>query len=159
MTQRTAWKIPLAFAFVAIMTLVGCAAAPEPPVVERAWAKAADSGMTAVFADITNTGSEPVTIVGGRSEAAQQVELHEVVDGVMREKPGGVVVPPDSTRVLEPGADHIMLMGLAGPLLPGDSVLVTLELDTGEPLEVVAEVRDYAGAMEEYEPGDEGQMP
>lgn len=159
MTQKTAWKIPLALAAVALGTLVSCSSTPEPPVAEQAWAKAADSGMTAVFADITNTGSEPVTIVGGHSEAAQHVELHEVVDGVMREKPGGFVVKPNSTRVLEPGADHIMLMGLAGPLIPGDSVLVTLELDTGEPLEVVAEVRDYAGAMEVYEPGDEGQMP
>jgi len=146
-------------AFVATLGLVaalsGCQSAPAELEVENAWAKAAESGMTAVFADISNPGGEDITMVGGTTDVAQMVELHEVADGVMQQKEGGIVVPANSTISLMPGADHIMIMGLNGPLLPGDTITVTIELDNGDTLEVTADVRDYQGANEEYhESGD-----
>ena len=146
-------------AFVATLGLVaalsGCQSAPAELEVENAWAKAAESGMTAVFADISNPGGEDITMVGGTTDVAQMVELHEVADGVMQQKEGGIVVPANSTISLMPGADHIMIMGLTGPLLPGDTITVTIELDNGDTLEVTADVRDYQGANEEYhESGD-----
>ena len=129
----------------------GCQAQPAELQVENAWAKAAESGMTAVFADISNAGGEDITMVGGTTEVAKMVELHEVVDGVMQQKEGGIVVPADSTISLMPGADHIMIMGLTTPLLAGDTMSVTIELDNGETLEITADVRDYQGANEEYQ--------
>jgi len=146
-------------AFVATLGLVaalsGCQSAPAELEVENAWAKAAESGMTAVFADISNPGGEDITMVGGTTDVAQMVELHEVADGVMQQKEGGIVVPANSTISLMPGADHIMIMGLNGPLLAGETITVTIELDNGDTLEVTADVRDYQGANEEYhESGD-----
>jgi len=44
---------------------------------------------------------------------------------------------------------------LNGPLLAGETITVTIELDNGDTLEVTADVRDYQGANEEYhESGD-----
>jgi len=149
-------------AFVATLGLVaalsGCQSAPAELEVENAWAKAAESGMTAVFADISNPGGEDITMVGGTTDVAQMVELHEVADGVMQQKEGGIVVPANSTISLMPGADHIMIMGLTGPLLPGDTITVTIELDNGDTLEVTADVRDYQGANEEYHESGEMDM-
>jgi len=138
-----------------VVALSGCQSAPAQLEVENAWAKAAESGMTAVFADISNPGGEDITMVGGTTDVAQMVELHEVADGVMQQKEGGIVVPANSTISLMPGADHIMIMGLNGPLLAGETITVTIELDNGDTLEVTADVRDYQGANEEYhESGD-----
>lgn len=134
-----------------LVALAGCSTDSAPLEVENAWAKAADSGMTAVFADITNSSSVDVTMVAGSTDAAAMVELHEVVDGVMREKDGGHLIPAGETLSLMPGGDHIMLMGLTKPLLAGDTLSVTIELDNGETLVIDAQVRDYQGANEEYE--------
>lgn len=142
-----------------LIALAGCSGSADEPLVEGAWAKSAESGMTAVFADITNPGSKPLTIVGGSSEAADMVEVHEVVDGVMRQKEGGLTIEPGETHSLMPGADHIMLLGLTDPLEAGETVSVTLELAGGDQLVIDAPVRDYAGANEEYVPGgSEGGM-
>jgi copper(I)-binding protein len=138
-----------------VAALSGCQNEPAELEVENAWAKAADSGMTAVFADISNPGGEDITMVSGTTDVAQMVELHEVADGVMREKEGGHVVPAGSTISLMPGGDHIMIMGLNDPLLPGDTITVSIELDNGDVLDITADVRDYQGANEEYhESGD-----
>lgn len=134
--------------------LAGCQSVPAELGVNNAWAKAAESGMTAVFADIENPGSTDITLVGGTTEVASVVELHEVADGIMRQKEGGIVVPAGDTITLMPGADHIMLMGLKQPLLAGETVSVTIELDDGRELIVEADVRDYQGANEEYHSGD-----
>jgi len=132
------------------VALSGCQAQPAELQVENAWAKSAESGMTAVFADISNPSGEDITMVGGSTDVAQMVELHEVVDGVMQQKEGGIVVPANSTISLMPGADHIMIMGLNAPLLAGETMSVTIELDNGDTLEITADVRDYQGANEEY---------
>jgi hypothetical protein len=64
------------------------------------------------------------------------------------------VVPAGDTITLMPGADHIMLMGLNQPLLAGETLSITIELDDGGELMVEADVRDYQGANEEYHSGD-----
>ena len=58
------------------------------------WAKAAETGMTAVFGELSNSGSEDLVVVAVETDAAQSAELHEMVDDgsgtmTMREKDGG----------------------------------------------------------------------
>lgn len=160
MTLNTTQHTPIAAALALglAISLTGCQSSPQTSALDvtEAWAKAADEGMTGVFAEISNPHSEAVTIVGGSTESARMIELHEVADGVMREKPGGFVIPADGSYVLEPGADHIMLMGLNEALLPGNTVSISLELDTGDVVEFTAEIREVAGANEEYDPGHGG---
>lgn len=148
--MRTHSLRPLTLAALSLLALTGCQSTAPEVEVDNAWAKSAQSGMTGVFADITNPGLEPITLVAASSDAASVVELHEVVGGVMQQKQGGIVIEPGETHSLEPGADHIMLMGLTGPLEPGDTVSITLEFDSGASVLVDAQVRDYAGANEEY---------
>lgn len=149
MVFRTS-RITLTVLASSTLLLSGCQSGQSEVEVENAWAKATDSGMTGVFADITNSGSGDVTMIAASSDAAQMVELHEIVGGVMQEKEGGMLVAAGQTYTLAPGGDHIMLMGLSEPLLAGDTVTVTVELDNGETVVIEASVRDYQGANEEY---------
>lgn len=127
--------------------------------VEDQWARAADTGMTAVFGTFTNTGGAEVHIVGAESPSAARVEIHEIArsgDGAntMRPKAGGITIAPGRSHELAPGGDHLMLMDLAGPLRPGTDVEVTVAFGDGSTLPVTAQVRDFAGADEEYSSGD-----
>lgn len=131
--------------------------AAEEVTIEDQWIKAADSGMSAAFGVLTNTGDSELTIVSATSPASERVELHEVVVDAagattMREKEGGFVVPAGSTLTLAPGHEHIMFMGLNGPLRTGSEVPVTLSFDDGSTTTFTAQVRDFAGNQENYVP-------
>ncbi|MFD6951527.1 hypothetical protein A6A08_12085 [Nocardiopsis sp. TSRI0078] len=121
------------------------------------WIKAAtaEEGMTGVFGELVNGSGEEVTLVSAGYDAAGAVELHESstegVDSTMREKEGGFTIPAGGSHLLEPGADHIMLMDLAEDLEPGAEANVTVEFSDGSTAEFTAAVKDYAGADEEYE--------
>ena len=128
-------------------------------VVTDAWVKASDTGMTGAFAEIENTGSDDAHIVGASSPSSASTELHEMVSAegtsmVMQEMGDGLVVPAGTTHTLAPGGDHLMLMDLAEPLRPGSTVSFTLEFADGSTEEFTAQVRDFAGAQEEYVPAD-----
>lgn len=129
--------------------------AADAVVVEDAWVKAADSGMSAAFGVVRNTGDHDVTVEGATSSAATGIELHETVDDgtgamVMQEKEGGFTVPAGGELILEPGGNHLMLMGLTAPVEAGDEVDLTLTFDDGSTLAVTAPAKDYSGANENY---------
>lgn len=138
-------------------TAATTAAATGPAVtMTDQWVKAAPSGMTGMFGTLTNSGKTDATMVSASSPSAGKVELHEVVtDGgasTMRPKASGFTIPAGGSHVLAPGADHIMLMDLTGPLAVGSSVEVTLTFADGSTVPVSAEVRDFSGAAESYQP-------
>ncbi|QEE62696.1 copper chaperone PCu(A)C [Salinibacterium sp. dk2585] len=152
----------------ALAALAGCAAqdstdaatsavpAAEVVRVSDAWVKAGDAGMTGLFAVLDNDGDAEVTVEAAATDAASATELHETVADssgtmTMREVSGGFTIPGESQRVLEPGGDHLMLMGLTGPLAPGEEVSVELSFSDGSTLEFSAPVKDFAGANESYE--------
>ncbi|MFC0598248.1 copper chaperone PCu(A)C [Streptomyces palmae] len=135
------------------------ATAAAPVTVKDPWAKAADSGMTAVFGTLVNTTDSPLTVVSATSTVSKKTELHEVadVDGkpVMRPKKGGFVIPAKGSHQLQPGADHLMLMGLAKAVRPGDEITVTLTLKDERTLRFTAVAKAFAGGKENYRPGME----
>lgn len=98
-------------------------------VVEDAYigAKGNDSEMTAAYMKLSNTSDEDITIdeVDGSLDA--DYELHEVVDGVMREKADGFTIPAGGSITLEPGHDHLMIMDYPKELVAGDTVTLILE--------------------------------
>lgn len=158
-TTSTAVTSLLALALAAGLTSCGGADSGGGLTVTDAWAKAADEGMTGVFGTLVNESGEDVVVVAGSTPAAARLELHTTAmgeDGAMVMTPveGGFTVPAEGEHVLEPGADHIMLMELTGPLQAGDEVELSLETADGEVIEVVAAVRTFAGGQEEYEPAD-----
>jgi len=131
--------------------------AAEVVTIQDQWIKAADSGMSAAFGVLTNSGASEVTIVSAESPASAWVELHEVVVDpggatTMREKDGGFVLPAGGTLTLAPGGEHLMFMDLAGPLRTGSEVPVTLSFGDGSSTTFTAQVRDFAGNQENYVP-------
>jgi copper(I)-binding protein len=121
------------------------------------WATAGDMGMAAMFGTLVNSGHHDARIVSGSSPAAGRVEVHEVVADAsgtkaMRPKSGGFLVPAGGTHELAPGGDHLMLIDLTQPLLPGTDVSMTLAFEDGSTLAVSAQIRDFAGGDEHYEP-------
>jgi copper(I)-binding protein len=142
---------------------------PSPTVPAQAlvgrdmWVKAADSGMTAAFGTLVNTTDAEITVAKATSTASSTMELHEVamVDGkmAMRPKDGGFVIPAGGTHELKPGGDHLMMMGLSGPVRAGDEVTVTLTLSSGEVVELTAVGKDFAGGNESYHPETPGASP
>lgn len=162
----------LSAAALALALVAGCSptapaeSAPADPApaadsvqVIDAWVKAVDEGMSGGFALLDNTGDADITVVAARTDAATTVELHEVVmsDGamIMQPKEGGFVIAAADRHELVPGGDHIMLMGITRPFLPGDEVVVTLEFSDGSTLEHAFTVKEFTGAEEEYS-GDLG---
>lgn len=126
-------------------------------VLEDGWAKAADSGMTAAFGTLRNESDQDITLTGA-SSAVSPMEIHEMTMGddgamVMRRKEGGITLAAGESHELAPGGDHLMLLDLAEPLLPGDELTFTLEGEDGATWEVTAEVRTFTGADETYDPG------
>ncbi|ASP23137.1 copper chaperone PCu(A)C [Antarctobacter heliothermus] len=96
---------------------------------------ARSSGPTAkagaAFMVIENTGTEDDRLIGVSSEVAVRVELHthkDMGEGVMRmmEVEEGFAVPAGGTHMLQRGGDHVMFMGLNGPMEQGKTVAVTL---------------------------------
>ena len=98
----------------------------------RSASPAAKSG--AAFMEIMNSGAEDDRLIGAASEAAAKVELHtheDADDGVMRmmEVEEGFPIPAGGSHRLERGGDHVMMMGLTGPMEQGDSVAITLTFE------------------------------
>ena len=74
----------------------------------------------------------------------------------MQPKQGGFALAADSDIELAPGADHLMLMDLTAKLMPGSDVEITVSFDDGSTLPITAQVRDFPGADEHYDPGARG---
>lgn len=147
----------------------GNAAPAETPTAKQAaavrvvdpWVKATDEGMTAVFGTLRNASGTPVRVTSATTPASPVVELHETTrsgggDAVMRPKKGGFVVPADGRHVLAPGGDHVMLMDVAKPIRPGDSVTISLVLADGSRKAFTAPARSFSGAKESYRSHDHG---
>jgi periplasmic copper chaperone A len=117
--------------------------------VEGAWVRAVPPGSanSALFATLHNRGTAQARITGARSEAAGAVELHTHTesDGTMKmRKVEQLDVPGQDHAHLQPGGDHIMLIGLTGPLEKGGEVEVGLDFADGSSLTVKAPVRTEA---------------
>lgn len=107
--------------------------------IEDGFVKAmeAGKGMTAIFGTLHNNSDAEVNVVGFTTSLGEaKYELHEVVDGVMQEKPEGFKIPAGGTHLLAPGGDHMMIMGYNEAIEPGDEVEVTLKLADGSTVEV-----------------------
>jgi copper(I)-binding protein len=103
--------------------------------IDQPWSRATPGAakVGAGYMKITNTGSEPDRLIGGTSDAAERFELHEtsVSGGVasMRPLEAGIPIRPGETVELKPGAMHVMLVNLKGPLRQGTPFHATLTFE------------------------------
>ena len=117
-----------------------------------------DSDMTAIFGTLHNNTDKDINVVGFSSSVkAKHYEIHEVVDGVMQEKEGGIVIPAGGTYELKPGGDHFMVMGYPDEIPAGDTVDVTLLTEGGTTIDIPeVAVRTMLPGDEDY--GEDGQV-
>lgn len=142
-----------------MLSLAACAPAGAGKIeISGAWVRASEfsdhaGGMTGVFMEITNNTDKAVTLIGGTSDIAPMVETHQVVDGVMSKKEGGIEIKPGETVTLEPGGLHVMLMGLTEAIMVGTKVNLTLKFDGADDV-VLPEMlaKTSASGDENYDP-------
>ena len=130
------------------------------------------AGAGAAYMVIENTGSAADFLVGGSSDVAKAVEVHETVairspprrwsprawamespaasGGGMA--PGGAMmgmqkmdrleIPAGGSVELKPGSYHIMLIDLTRELKAGEKIDITLKFEKAGDVKVTAEVRE-----------------
>lgn len=172
MTSPTIRSLCASAAIVAALGMGGCSpstteSGPRPDAsaasskesaavtVQDAWVKAADAGMSAAFGVLTNSSERAIRVTAAASDASASVEMHETVPSAdggmqMRQKRGGFVIPAGGELVLQPGGNHLMLMGLKSPVRPGDDVKLSLTFGDGSTYEVTAAAKTFTGANEKY---------
>ena len=106
--------------------------------------------MTGIFAKITNNGDKTITLVGGSTDAAMMVQTHEVVDGMMQEKKGGIEIHVGQTVTLQPGGLHVMLMNLTKPIVVGDKVDFTFKFEGADEQTFTLTAKESEGGDETY---------
>ena len=103
----------------------------------------------AAFLTITSLGGAD-RLVGFATPACNRPELHTHIDdnGVMRMRQvEAIEVPAGGTAELKPGGLHLMLIDLNGPLVEGESVVVTLMFETAGAVEVTLPIKAAGATM------------
>lgn len=119
--------------------------------VSDPWVRATVPQQQASGAFMTLTAPQGARLVEARSPVAATVEVHEMKreGDVMRMRAiPSLELPPGKAVKLEPGGFHVMLMGLKQTLNAGDTVPLTLVIETADrqrqTVEVKAPVRPLA---------------
>jgi copper(I)-binding protein len=153
---------PVLVVLLLVGTLAACGAPSGPSITaEDVWARPAMAmmgsgqssgegmgmaGTGAIFMRLVNKGKESDRLVGGKTDAAKAVEVHEtVMEGdvtKMQMLANGLEVPAQGQVLLQPGSYHIMLIGMQRDLKVGDKVSVELQFEKSGSMTVEAEVRE-----------------
>lgn len=123
------------------------AAEPDSLEVSAAYVYLPIPGQTTAsgYFIMKNPSSRDAVLVSASSPEAQRIEIHHHihVDGMMQMRQlSALPVPAGEQVVLEPGSLHLMLFGFSRSVVAGDEVTLYLSLDKGQPITVVAGVRD-----------------
>jgi copper(I)-binding protein len=142
--------------------LAACGAPSGPQIeVEEVWARPAMAmmesgesseggmgmpGTGAVFMLLKNEGGEADRLVGGQTDVAKVVEIHEtVMDGdvmKMQMLADGLEVPARGEVLLKPSSYHVMLIGMERDLKVGDKFALDLQFEKSGTITVEPEVRE-----------------
>ena len=119
--------------------------------IENAWVRALPptQKVTAAYLEVSNPGSETVTITGGEADVAAEVQIHATreIDGYTRmERLQQLELPAGGSARLEPGGTHLMLMQLERMPVAGETVRLCLSLSAGEPVCTDAIVKKTAAS-------------
>lgn len=127
------------------------AMAPKDVSVKDCWIRLLPgSAPSAGYFTIENTGGQPVSLTGARTDAFGMAMLHQTSQdkqGVMgMSAVHDVPVPAKGRLAFAPGGYHVMLEKPARPLHVGDKVALTLVFGGSQALTTQCEARSPAGA-------------
>jgi hypothetical protein len=120
-------------AFAAPIGRAQAAAAGGGLNITGVWARPSVPGsdIAAAYLTITNRSPSAERLIGVSSPAAASVEMHtmDMSAGMMRMRAvDGFDIPAGGSLELEPGGNHLMLIGLKSALRTGDKFELTLTL-------------------------------
>jgi len=148
--------VTAAIFIVATLLVAGAAGAHEYKVgaidIGHPWSRPTpkDANIAGGYLTITNKGKTADRLIGGTSPAANQIEVHEMVDvdGMAKTRPvaNGIEIKPGKTVELKPGALRIVLLGLKEPLQVGQKIKGTLVFEKAGPVDIIYNVEENAGA-------------
>ena len=138
----------LTMALAAMLLLMGgCSDSGSAPVLSVRSAvipaPAPGQGMAALYAVVSNSGAEDLTVLSVSVEGAAHAEVHRTAydQGVMTMRPAPhPKVPAGGELRFEPSGLHIMLHGIDPGMKPGDRVVVSLSTEEGPALEFEAPI-------------------
>jgi copper(I)-binding protein len=113
------------------------------------WARATIGQVQtgAVYLSVINNGTEGDRLLAMSTPVAAKAQLHtHIMDGdVMKMRPVEVIViEAKGSMTLEPGGDHVMLMGVQNPLKEGDVFPMKLIFETAGSVDVDVHVQGIA---------------
>ena len=100
--------------------------------VRDAWARATPGKAENGVAFVTIQSPTPDRLLSAASPVAKKAELHtmEMAGMVMKMRLlAGLDIPAGQPVTLKPGGEHMMLLGLTGPLREGQSFPLTLTFE------------------------------
>jgi periplasmic copper chaperone A len=116
--------------------------ADQPSIkIDGAWMRAVppSASDTAIYLTITNLGKDKLALIGGKTPIADSVEpMITTKSGEGTKQVLGMAsvesleVPPGGKLVLEPGGNHLMVMGLKKHPSEGEKVNLTIRLEPGD---------------------------
>lgn len=158
-TRRQLAVLGTAFPFAGLLARVATAHdgshGAATPEASREASPEANTGTGAVYLTIVNNGSDADTLISGKTEAAQFIELHDMsmADGVMKMEPmaNGAEIPAGETFSFSPQGAHIMLVNLNHNLERDSTYDLTLTFATSGDITVPVVVQ--------FNAPDEGSSP
>lgn len=141
MKSMIRYPVALAFGLAAFSALAEDYTA-GPLKIEQPWTRATPAGARVAggYVAVTNSGTAPDRLLGGSSEIAGKVEIHEMAvnNGIMsmRGLPDGLEIKPGEKAEFKPGGHHIMFMGLKRQLREGEKIKGTLLFEKAGPVAV-----------------------
>jgi len=159
-------RLPFSIALAALALFATAAAAAGEYkagtlVIGNPWARASITSNGVVYFSVTNNGQVADRLTGASTAAAKSAELHanQMENGVMRMRPlEALEIAPGEPAVLQPGGNHIMLIGLTHPLKKGERFSMTLTFERAGQVKIDVTV-ETAGAMTPGGGVPGGQMP
>ena len=120
--------------------------------VKDAWVRGTVPAQTTTGAFMTITSTADAKLLSASTPIAKAAEIHESMMHGNTAHMGeveSVPLPAAKAVDLKPGGHHVMLMGIAKALKPGDTVPITLTIEEKgkrSKLEVKASVRPIGGS-------------
>ena len=115
-----------------------------------AWCRPSPKGARAGACYVALTAATDDRLTGGATPRAAELQIHEMTteNGVMKmgQLTEGLPLSAGRATALAPGGNHLMLIGLATPLVAGETVPLTLRFAASPEITVQAAVRQPAMA-------------
>jgi copper(I)-binding protein len=138
------------FAVAACLVVASAALAQTGQLeLSNAWARATPAKAENGIAYLTIRSPTPDRLVSVSSPVAKKTELNtmEMSGMVMKMRPiASLDIPAGQSVTLKPSGDHIMLLGLNGPLREGQSFPLTLTFEKAGAREVTVAIEKPGAA-------------